>query len=435
MKKKVIVGAGIAGIIAAYFERKKGNQVFLVDSDKRAGGLLKSDFFGGHYFDYGTHILPETGVIEIDEFLFSGLNNGNCIIGKRIKAGNYFRGQMNDKSCYVDASALLIGQYNQGCMELLLTEENDSALNLENHMKNKYGETFYTSIFLSVIKKYMGTEPSELSSKVDNFFDMSMLLAFNNSVTKRLGNIALYNGKLGHHIREDGVTKYYPKEGGVGGIIENLLTKLRESGVTVLLGEKIKSINHENGVVKSLEIEDQVLEVDSLLWTLPNSFLLKLCDINRHTEPPEFRKTGLFDFVFDKPLKSESTFINVYDTTLFSGRITLYQNLTQEPNFSCTVEVLTDQSIEHADLLEIIKNELRLMGLTSDNTKCLFSQFRAVGNGFPILSTTFMNEQDELNTYCSEHFSNISFIGRASSKTFFMPEVLVEVYQESLLVD
>jgi len=36
----MIVGAGIAGIIAAYFEHKKGNDVFLIDSDKRVGGLL-----------------------------------------------------------------------------------------------------------------------------------------------------------------------------------------------------------------------------------------------------------------------------------------------------------------------------------------------------------------------------------------------------------
>ena len=107
-----------------------------------------------------------------------------------------------------------------------------------------------------------------------------------------------------------------------------LLTKLRDSGVVILLGLKIKSITHEYGIIKSLEMEDQTLEVDSLIWTLPNSFLLMLCGINKSTTPPQFRKTGLFDFVFDELLKSEFTFINVYETGLFSGRITLYQNLT-----------------------------------------------------------------------------------------------------------
>ena len=50
-KNVSVVGAGIAGIIAAYFEVRKGHNVTLIDSDARAGGLLKSDFLNGKYFD------------------------------------------------------------------------------------------------------------------------------------------------------------------------------------------------------------------------------------------------------------------------------------------------------------------------------------------------------------------------------------------------
>ena len=55
-KNVLVVGAGIAGIagiIAAYFEAEKGNNVTLIESDARAGGLLKIDFLNGKYFDYG----------------------------------------------------------------------------------------------------------------------------------------------------------------------------------------------------------------------------------------------------------------------------------------------------------------------------------------------------------------------------------------------
>lgn len=56
-KKVVVVGSGVTGITAAaYFEARKGNSFTLIDSDERAGGLLKSDFSNGQYFDYGTHI-------------------------------------------------------------------------------------------------------------------------------------------------------------------------------------------------------------------------------------------------------------------------------------------------------------------------------------------------------------------------------------------
>ena len=39
-KKVVLVGSGITGITAAYFEAMKDNSVILIDSDERAGGLL-----------------------------------------------------------------------------------------------------------------------------------------------------------------------------------------------------------------------------------------------------------------------------------------------------------------------------------------------------------------------------------------------------------
>ena len=83
-----VVGSGVAGLVASYFEAKKGNKVTLIELDSREGGLLKSDQIENRYFDYGTHIIAETGVLELDDFLFSDLNSDNCVITKRINAGN-----------------------------------------------------------------------------------------------------------------------------------------------------------------------------------------------------------------------------------------------------------------------------------------------------------------------------------------------------------
>ena len=77
-----VVGAGIAGITAAYFELKKGRNVILLESDSRPGGLLKSDFNFDHHFDYGTHIYAETGVAELDDFLFSDIDQHKYVIHK-----------------------------------------------------------------------------------------------------------------------------------------------------------------------------------------------------------------------------------------------------------------------------------------------------------------------------------------------------------------
>ena len=42
MKKVVIIGGGIAGILSAFLLKRKGYQVTLIEQDAELGGLLKS---------------------------------------------------------------------------------------------------------------------------------------------------------------------------------------------------------------------------------------------------------------------------------------------------------------------------------------------------------------------------------------------------------
>jgi UDP-galactopyranose mutase len=135
--KIVVVGSGIAGITAAYFEAKKGNTVTLIDSDERAGGLLKSDLLDGVYFDYGTHIMSETGIEDLDNFLFSKLNNDNCLIERQISAANYFNSTMNCKNGYVNSQAIGENLYKKGCSELLEKNKTPKGKNLEEVLLQK----------------------------------------------------------------------------------------------------------------------------------------------------------------------------------------------------------------------------------------------------------------------------------------------------------
>lgn len=429
-KNVSVVGAGIAGIIAAYFEVKKGHNVTLIDSDERAGGLLKSDFINGKYFDYGTHILAETGEKELDDLIFSDLNHQNCFINNKINVANYFNKRMNDKSCYVNAATIDEDLFNKGCMELLKTEEFPKGDNLEEFLLNKFGKTFYNEIFMPVVLKYIGTHPKKLAVQSGWFFDMSRLLAFNDNITKNLDKLDVYNSKLAHHTRVNGVLKYYPKEGGVGHIINSLMEKLDTEGVDVKLDFKIKEIKHSHGKVSSLTSADEEIVVDKLIWTLPSSLLSFFTKLAKKTSPPTFRKTGLFDFTFENPLNSLATYINVYDLDMYSGRITLYQNLSDLKNYSCTVEVLTDDNTYLEGLIEKILLELVEMGVVSKNNNCIFKKYRSIKNGFPILTEKFVKAQNELNRYCQSYFQNIIFVGRATTDIFFTTDVLIDTFRK-----
>ena len=176
--------------------------------------------------------------------------------------------------------------------------------------------------------------------------------------------------------------------------------------------------------------DDEEIVIDKLIWTLPSSFLSFLTNLGKKTSPPLFRKTGLFDFIFENPLNSLATYINVYDLDMYSGRVTLYQNLSDVENYSCTVEVLADNDIDLEGLIGKILFELTEMGIVSKKNNCIFKQFRPIKNGFPIFTKKFLEEQNELNSYCQNYFQNVSFIGRATSDVFFMKDVLIDTFQK-----
>lgn len=428
-KKTVVVGSGIAGITAAYFEAKKGNNVVLIEAEPEPGGLLKSEYNGVNFFDYGTHIFSETNISELNDFLLNGFDEKNCIINKKILSGNYFNGLMNKRNSFVDSSTLPRADFRKGCLELLSSEGYNLSNNLEDYIVRKMGFTFYNKIFKNVINKYMGVNASTLDVQVGSFFDMSRILAFDEVATNRLLEIAPYDSILGHHTRQDGIRKYYPKNGGIGEIIKSLMSKLTYIGVELKFSTKICSILDMDGTINSIMTDDGEVIVDKLVWTLPSSFLIGLSGGNKKTTPPKFRNTGLYDFTFKLPLNSNLVYINVYDTSLLSGRITLYQNLSQSDNYSCTVEVLADDEVTLENKLRDIHLELIKMKLVDSSNECLYENFRPVKTGFPILTKEYIEKQRVINNFCSEYFSNVLFVGRSTNSVFFMNDVLEDTYK------
>ncbi len=67
----VVLGAGLAGLSAAYHARKAGTACLLFEKESRPGGLVRSERVGGFCFDYTGHLLhlsrPETRALVLDE--------------------------------------------------------------------------------------------------------------------------------------------------------------------------------------------------------------------------------------------------------------------------------------------------------------------------------------------------------------------------------
>ena len=61
MKRVLVVGAGIHGLVTAIKEHLSGNQVFVLEKRKRIGGRGTSQDSHGHQIEHGPHLLLKGG--------------------------------------------------------------------------------------------------------------------------------------------------------------------------------------------------------------------------------------------------------------------------------------------------------------------------------------------------------------------------------------
>lgn len=426
-KAVIVVGGGVVGITAAYFKAKQGYKVTLVESSGEIGGLLKSQTTAFGSFDYGVHIASETGYPELDHFLFEG-ENQNLYEFNTQQSGSFFNSQLTNFSPFINLNSLNEPQVKSAGYELVKAPQLTQFDNFGQRLEHVYGSTAYQYAFHPFVKKTFGIEPSELPDYYINFFDMYRVVAFDDKTTSALKNIDYMNDRLGFQKAMKGAKKYYPHEGGIGRWTIVLLDKIINAGVNVLTNTKVTAINYEESAI-NVTYDGLTNTVDELIWTVSSALLPQYLPLKSRLDKPTFRKTALFDFVYQQPVLTNCKYINNFSPAHLSTRLTCYQNLLpNSTHYAITVEVLIDEIKNETQLLTLVSKELIEMGLIEKSNMCLFSQYRPIGEGFPVITKENDIKIKQLNVEALTKYPKITLLGRSSSKGFFMSELLVDAY-------
>ncbi|MCM3079663.1 phytoene desaturase family protein [Brevibacillus invocatus] len=439
MKHIVVVGGGIAGIVASLLLAKKGYQVDLVEKEDSCGGLLRSfQTEDGVSFDLGTHILSQTMISELDEILFGDLEETEWEIFDVFKTGNYFRGKLYKQNQMINAADLPADIYLRGLVDLLQTEPFEKpAQNLKSFTEKQYGLTFSQHIFAPLMRKLQGCELEELHQDAHILFGYTRLIVANEHASRELKKSSFYDGKISYTSYNEGVSpskKYYPKERqGIGKWVDHLVDKAIDAGVAIRTGRYVTQVGLDNGKVTSIRLDTgETIGCSYVIWTLPSIGLLNAASIQVHSKPPVFRQMSLHHYVFDRPFLTDNHYVYCNDDQLKSFRVTLYPNIinVETASYNCTVEVLSEWNGNIEDLNEIIKRELITMGIVEDEASALYQFGHEVKNGFPIFTNEFVETQRDQREIVQKSFNNVSMIGKGAGVAFFMNEVLIQVYRE-----
>jgi protoporphyrinogen oxidase len=427
----MVVGSGIAGLLAAKVLASENN-VYLLDRAHVLGGLLRSESMDGITFDMGTHILRESPRKEVNDLVFGGLDLQEWTAFGNLKVGNYFAGDLYKFSQAIDIRNLPEDEYNKVVVEVIqrLHKERDTA-NAKAYLVSMLGPYFYLAYLQPLLHKFYGIDGSELSWDSALILGLGRVIGFDGNISEEIKRLPGLDERFAFNSYEQGISayrNYYPKKGGIGKWVDHIESELETAGVTMLKGSEIQGLAFRDRAINKAHIKGHgEIAIDRLVWTIPPIFLLKLLGKEVKSPPPRFRQAWLFNFMFKDSFLTDNHYIHCYDDKMDSFRVTLYPNLRDSEDPCCTVEVIMPGEFDEAVMKKEIHDELIVMGIVEASNEVVADNIYKVGEGFPMLTNDFKEANAEIVRELDETCSNLTILGRASGKAFFMGDIIEDI--------
>jgi glycine/D-amino acid oxidase-like deaminating enzyme len=438
METVVVGGGGLAGLVSA-LELRKAFNVVIVEKEAACGGLLRSfTNVAGVAFDYGTHVLSDTGMPELDRLLFDRLDSRGWNRFKVIRAGTHFAGQLYGKSAFIDARTLPKPLYDAAVRELLATDavHPSDTKDLEEFLERHFGKTITEHVVAPGMRKQFAVPLRDMIP--DNPFAPKRVVCFDAETSRELKKEPRLDAKIAFATNEEGVREtyhHYPREGGIGAWVDDLCADLAASGVRILNGRSVHRVHRRDGRAVAVELGGgDRIDCAHLVWTVPLFLLLKALGVEASASSPLARPVGLYHFVFDRPFLVDNHHVICYDERLKTFRVTLYPNLREDGGkgaFNCTVEVIGERSGDFSSLAGVVRDELVYIGVLSHGARVLSLDTEVVPVGFPALTHAFVEGMAQQLDAARAETSNALFLGRAKCLPFFMDHVMVEAFERS----
>lgn len=444
MKHCIIAGGGISGLFAAILAKDHCEQVTVIESAEHCGGLLRSwQNDDGVTFDLGTHIPCETAFDEINQILFRGMyDNPELWSAMDItKVSNSFMGKHYDTAQFMPLHYLPKADYHAALVEVLSAPglAMDEAANFEQYSLANYGPCITYKIFKPLMKKLQNAELNQLHPSVHTFFALTRFVPGDAQLCRELKKSPVFDNRLAFASYDEGLsgsTKFYPKARGIELWVKQLIEQAKDKGVKFKLQTRITELQQANGQVTGVTLvdhqgESQMMACDHLVWTIPPIFAIKQLGISYQGNSPKFCPMSLHHLVFDQPFIDKNYYSNINDWDYQGFRLTLYPNITlgeATGPYSCTVEVLCSDIEDKEQLNQVLVDELKTLGYVQPDAQLLSRHIVDIPMGFPQFTTEFVAEKSRQLDLIEANINNMTLIGKASRKEFFIYGILHETY-------
>ncbi|MBV6497736.1 MAG: FAD-dependent oxidoreductase [Acidobacteria bacterium] len=426
-KKVVIIGAGPAGLTAAYELCKAGVRSVVLEKDDVVGGISRTVNYKGYLFDIGGHRFF-TKVKAVDEMWREVLGEKKFLRRSRLSR-IYYQKKFFYYPLKASNALLGLGIWNSIMMVFsylkaqMFPVKNESTF--EDWISNRFGKRLYNTFFKTYTEKVWGIPCDKISADwaAQRIKGLSLVTTIKNAL-------------LPTEVKDKGeIIKTlidafdYPAKG-PGMMWEMVAESIQKDGSSLKMKSDVDRIFWQKGRVTALEIENgskrEVVEGTDFISSMPMQELVR----KMSPEPPAevlaaADKLGYRDFltvslVVNKEKLFEDNWIYIHDPDVKVGRIQNFKNwsphMVPDPSKTCLgLEYFCFEgdglwTMDDADLIALGAKELGLLQLV-DPADVEDGAVVRMPKAYPVYDAVYMDAVDTIRDFLRE-VPNLHLVGR-----------------------
>jgi protoporphyrinogen oxidase len=420
--KVVIIGAGPAGLTAAYELAKHEVPAIVLEADNIVGGIARTVNYKNYLFDIGGHrfftkwdeveqvwkeILGDkflerprlSRIFYRKKFFYYPLKPANALFGLGI----------------VESIRIILSYMRA---RLFLSEEE----NLEQWVSNRFGKRLYEIFFKTYTEKVWGVPCTEIRAEwaAQRIKGLSLTTAVRNALLRpKDSNIKTL------------IDKFHYPERGPGQMWETLTQRLEQNGYRVLMERSVQRICHREGRVTHVltrgpQGEEMFLGTD-FISSMPIRDLINALEpaapqnVHDAANRLRYRDFLIVSLIINRETFAPDNWIYVHDPGVKVGRIQNFKAwspaMVPDPSKACVgMEYFVFEndglwSSPDDKLIELARGELVQLGLARPE-EILDGTVVRMPKAYPMYDTGWSERVEIIRRYLETHLPNLQLVGR-----------------------